>query len=83
MVERAGLSRHSSENESSPRTVAASGVTPFLPGTRPLEASGQANAELPESARHMHDKKREDTDGNPSSGHKNPELPSPALSTPR
>jgi hypothetical protein len=34
---------------------------------------GQAVEKIPESARYEHDKKREKTVGNPSSGHKNPE----------
>jgi hypothetical protein len=57
----------------------------LIPGPkRPAEASGeQTAAEIPGSARHEHDKKREIPGGYPPSGHKNPELPHPALSAPR
>jgi hypothetical protein len=61
---------------------------PFrLPGCVPdrsAEAHGTGEFKtIPRSARYEHDKKRESTGGNPPSGHKKPELPCPALFTPR
>jgi hypothetical protein len=44
---------------------------------------GLPTTEIPESARHEHDKKRENSGGYPPSGHKNPEQLYPVLSDPR
>jgi hypothetical protein len=58
-------------------------LSPPRPRTRYIGVLGQPTTEIPESARHEHDKKRENSGGYPSSGRKNPEQPYPVLSDPR
>jgi hypothetical protein len=64
------------------RTWVRSGDPIPTPG-RAVEAPSVTDAGIPGSARYEHDNKRENTGGNPPSGHEKPEMPRLVLFTPR
>jgi hypothetical protein len=65
-----------------PEDFGHSGFTALSQGAQ-QRRRGRPVENIPGSARYEHDKKRENTGGNPSSGHKKPELPRLVVFTPR